>query len=288
MNKKILKSKKAMILYYIVIPGFIAGLIMFYITSLNAAEPETKLVKFIGEKQLRLLQASNEAQKYLLYLDQSAKLSAQQSVYELADNGGFAITSPCGDYLEYPIWKTKDKDCYPSDYKTQFKAKFSSRLNQLMQNKEIIQKTDTFIPIIPEDINYEFFIDESQIVGIPDKEIKIGISFSGLKLAEYEPVPSFNIKTDFNIDEFAEIIDQAAVLAEACSQNSDLTSCIETNKPENWQTGSCQGNKTTKDRNQRFCVKSKSNVLAHDKETGKTEYILLTYKFALQFQEPLS
>jgi len=229
-----MNSKKAALLHYFVIAGFIAGFIVFHTTSLSS-QPEIE--RFIGEPQLGLIKISQEAQKYLFYIDQATKISADQAMLDLTKKGGFALKSPCGEYKEYPLWTTLEEKCYP-DYMTEFKALLNTNINNYLKklpSGETINKQEkvSFYPIVPE-IDYEFFIKENQIIGIADQEIKITMFFENPKTGEYSVKPSFNIKTKFNLNDFQTLKEQAEELIGKCAGNPDKLQCVKENKPENW------------------------------------------------------
>jgi hypothetical protein len=251
--KRLLKSKKAMVLYYITIPGFALGLLMFYLATLNATDSDINI--FIGETQLGLIQKSQEAQKYTLFIDQAAKISAESSITELANNGGFAVRSPCGTYLDYSLWTSSDKQCYP-DYRTELRIILGKNLDTSLALLKDIPDTD-----------YYFFIKEDKIIGIADTDIVIELRKDGQKLGEYSINPSFNIKTEHNVDNFREIEDQAAILLKNCKDQPKLEDCILDNLPSGWEAGTCENDLAISEKRSAFCIRQQG----------------LTYRFALDF-----
>ena len=62
----------------------------------------------IGKRQFDLLKTYMKAESGLLYIDQSAKYSLQQAVYELAQNGGIVevdndVASKCKNFYGYNV-----------------------------------------------------------------------------------------------------------------------------------------------------------------------------------------
>src|SRR3989338_2395214 len=89
-------NKKAMILYYPLLVGIaLAAAFFYYAIFLGHPAYGTD---FTGEVSLKLIDFAQEAEKLLINIDQAAKILAQQSVYDLAKNGGL-IESECGQYL---------------------------------------------------------------------------------------------------------------------------------------------------------------------------------------------
>jgi len=85
---------------------------------------------WIGTRQFGLINTYQEGEKALFYIDQSAKYSVQQAIYELGQKGGHENPN-CGDYFGYSLWNTETKkidECLPS-YKESFKSIFNMGLN---------------------------------------------------------------------------------------------------------------------------------------------------------------
>ena len=84
----------------------------------------------IGSKQFRVLEAYQKGETALLYLDQTARYSSFQALYDLGGTGGYYNTSPCGNYLGYNIW-VNETDCYPTYFKDTFKKLLQDNLERL-------------------------------------------------------------------------------------------------------------------------------------------------------------
>ena len=115
----------------------------------------------IGERQFSLLQTYQQAEKALFYIDQSAKYSLQQAVYELSKSGGIPdadfsdeerlevesnenlLDNTCGNFYGYPIWYSSKKDesgsyirnpCFDlSKVEDSLKYFFNKDMNQYLQ-----------------------------------------------------------------------------------------------------------------------------------------------------------
>ena len=93
----IINGKKGQLLLYGLIAGLIAAVTIAYIDSVK----DKKEFPVIGESSLRFMDLPIRAEKALLYIDQSAKYSAYQSIHNNAENGG------CGSerrYDGYYLW----------------------------------------------------------------------------------------------------------------------------------------------------------------------------------------
>ena len=146
-------NKKAMILYYPLLVGIaLAAAFFYYAIFLGHPAYGTD---FTGEVSLKLIDFAQEAEKLLINIDQAAKILAQQSVYDLAKNGGL-IESECGQYLglnvlnkiekenskeeiKFCIEKEKIKDNLTKIYSENLNSYFSKTdaLSSLTDNYEI-------------------------------------------------------------------------------------------------------------------------------------------------------
>ena len=283
MKNKLKDSKKATILYYIVIPGFFLALVFFYVSSLDPFDTETK---YVGYKELSLIKLSQEANKYFLFTDASTKLSADKSILNLAEKGGFALASPCSNYLNYQLWTAKGKQCFP-EYQKEFSSEFNTQINLFLQqlpSEEFVNfaKTDSnsFYPKV-QSINYNLFISKDKITGIADKALSFGLFISKPKIGQYNSLPSFNIKNKVNTEEFEKIESEAIALINKCTLDP-IDECIAKEKPSNWIVGSCEGDSSHEDRTFRFCVNSNTEITSYS-DKSKSEKKKMQYRFALYF-----
>jgi len=107
----------------------------------------------IGWRQAMIFKAYQEGEKALFYIDQSAKYSAQQAVYELGQRGGYE-NPKCDDYLGYSLWNTETKkidECFPN-YKENFRLHFIEWLNKYLFGYSTIYVTAD---------NYDFILEKN-------------------------------------------------------------------------------------------------------------------------------
>ena len=184
---KILQLRGGQVLMY----GLLGALIAAIIAILVNTETE-KQFNIIGDYSLDLLHTSKEAEKILFFIDQSAKYSLQQSVYELAQNGGFAdidiedvdigseieteTRSSCGRFKDANVWfelkkepndKYSEASCFDEkNAVTNLKYMFNKNLNKYLEN-------------YPENIptnNYKYEIkDGLEIIGRAIKPLRLDI-----------------------------------------------------------------------------------------------------------------
>lgn len=196
-----MKTSKAMTLEStFLILAIVGGIVAFYISSLDA---KTSIPDYIGKYQFSIIKSSNEAEKVLLYISQSAKYSLQQAVYDLAQNGGasqadvFETPTPpeefyenpysnsCGKYYGYPVWSRKGENnekisCFDPQQAninliSYFKKNFEEYLSKNPQN-------------IPSD-NYDYKIEDSiEIIGKATNLMQFDILKDDSKEIIKEPV----------------------------------------------------------------------------------------------------
>ncbi len=233
-----------------------------------------------GKEQFSIIKAAQKAENDLLYIDQSAKYAASESVINLASNGGFYpsltfLPPICGQYQQYYVWNrksTRDDDCYP-DYERTFKKSLAANL----------AKYFSVYPITPIPPEYEFSFINKDILGIAEENLNYTFEHGN-----YSINPSFNINIDYDISEYKTIIDQAKQFIPKCNvEDQKLQNCITQNLPQNWQQGSCEGDKAIQDRKSMFCVTFDQVFLVYNHNANKPEFTKLQYKFALYFPEPL-
>lgn len=113
-------KKKGQIMLLLSSFGFLLAIALFFYLSFTTGT----ITDFIGSSQLQLLTQAKDAEKAQLYIEQSAKLAAVQSIYDLALNSG------CGDYYKFSIWTNQTTDCMPT------RGSIRTRLNSVM-NKDL-------------------------------------------------------------------------------------------------------------------------------------------------------
>src|SRR3989344_7332302 len=139
------KNKKAIGLeWYMLIVAIFMGVIWFYIAMQNAKT----IPNYVGEHQFSILKTANSAENALFYIDQSAKFSLEQTIYNLVSNGGVfeieannddKLVHPCGTYNGAYVWfqiakdadKTLVTDCINEDVlEANLEYEFNTKLNE--------------------------------------------------------------------------------------------------------------------------------------------------------------
>lgn len=246
---RIMKSKKATILYYIVITGFFVGLVIFYVNSLYSKLEDQP--DYIGQIQFSYLEAAQQAENSLFYADQSAKYSIYDSLFTLGENGGLYVSSRCGDYKGYLLWQALDisdgkkqiKNCYPTEIKDDFS-------HLLRYNMEEFARMYT--PNFGEGKfyadNYDFVVEGNlKVTGLATIPIYTPIYYQpekdsiGALIGEYAVKPSFVQEVDYDLDVYELIKTQAITINTLCADATDLMACVreEASKIEGWGVDFC-------------------------------------------------
>ena len=239
---KLIKSKKGMVLYYLVIFGFMAALTVYLVNSLWVKPAQQQ--GFPGEFQLSFLEEAAKLEGQLFYFELAAKESAGETAINLASLGGFKNPLEgfkCGVYGAYYFWNNKTDYCWP-DYKSGFLNDFGNRFEE-NANKTVYG------------INYDYFVRGNLIAGEADDTIYSNV-FGPQKIigdtklvsgvtGRYEIRPSFSVEMSYNIDEYQDLFEYARELVVGCTEEDE--SCVDHKLSEfnaesdlKWQKGDCE------------------------------------------------
>jgi len=208
----------------------------------------------LGSKQEQLLKTYQKGQKLLLYIDQSAKYSAQETIFKLAEHGGVTDIK-CTKYLNFEIWDFKDFSKCDQDYSKSF---------NLMLNESLNNHTSKYPELKIPDNNYDLKIKEPfEIIGISKNNIPIPISSFGTSPSPpsafnemmtgaavvseasknkeniYYVNASFRLNIDYDIEEYEVLRNQAKSMIEyvrECKKNQNTQICAELAKSQKFLT----------------------------------------------------
>lgn len=259
-----------MVLYYIVLIGFGAAVLFFFVNSHYLKPSDQK--GFAGEMQLHFLEEASKIQGGKYYFEQAARESAHQTALNLAYLSGFKnLNLDCGTYGTTSFWNNKTNYCWP-DYKNNFLSSFGNSFEELAD--EAIDGT-----------NYDYFIRSNILVGSADSIVTNDFKYHGEVLGQYHWRPSFAIKMSYNIDEYKELFDYARELIVGCTEEEE--NCIDHKLGEfnaesdlKWQKGTCAENSIYDlgEGNRIFCVKGKTLRIFNGKEYQDRQ---VEYQFGL-------
>ncbi|MEK6947424.1 MAG: hypothetical protein AABX32_07500, partial [Nanoarchaeota archaeon] len=84
-----MKSKKGAFPFNIMVVVALTALLIYAWIQLDSKYNGT-FERYLGEKQYDLIKTYQKGEQVLFYIDQSAKYSLEQSVYDLAKSGGIS------------------------------------------------------------------------------------------------------------------------------------------------------------------------------------------------------
>ncbi len=216
MNKKGIFSPTLLVILLIVM-GY-----SYYVLVINEVK-DIELTKGIGWVQSEIIDVYQEAEKISFYIDQSAKQSVYNAIYDLGENGGFFGVG-CGKTKEgYIIWRSKGKaKCYPFEFKRDFTFYFKNNLNNLFkfyQERKFLED------------NYDTVLKEGKIVG----SAKTHFNLTKSKIIDdvtsdyitYSFDPSFEVFLNYNFSDYETIKNKMDALIPMCYNRDCFNSRIE-------------------------------------------------------------
>ncbi|MBN1644739.1 hypothetical protein JW851_01695 [Candidatus Woesearchaeota archaeon] len=239
---RLFKNKKAMD-YSAFLVIIVAIVVVFLVIQLYAKLDVFKMR--IGEQEVVLMNAYQEGDKLMLFVDQSAKYSVYKALGDIAFNAGFIFQNePCGvigplplkDITgRYPFWFKDNKKCYQDiDFYQIFEHYLNFNLDFYFSK---------YPSYIPRD-NYEFVVSKNEILGIPVKPISLPLiapadkkehygevmsvvlkEFDAIGIGIYVVRPSFRVDADALLDDFSSLPSKVDALLE-CVHSSGIDECV--------------------------------------------------------------
>ena len=190
MNKKI-KTKKATMILFPVALFIMIALIFFYVNynTKDKFQPTN-----VGDAQMSILETYQQAEKALLYIDLSAKYSANRTIEDLKKKQGSFENLKCNE-KDCEITKKQIYDAFSVD----FNLCLDSYLKKYKETE--LKKGEELV--IPLD-NYDLLFKENHLIGIATQNLKINKNN-----INYSIKPSFNIDLGFDLfEEYASYFSQ--------------------------------------------------------------------------------
>ena len=288
-----IKGNKGQLLLYGMIAGLIVAVAIGFVNDLKTKDE----FPVIGTSSLELISSSIEAEKALLYIDQSAKYSVSQSIFDTAKTGG------CSDsniFSGHTLWNINNQVSNPSQCdpggtsaKNMFKDIFTNKLNNFLLKYE-----DIDIPLN----NYNYAFDDSTFMGTATSPIETVVrGKEDSVLSVYSIRPSFKTDLgDYDFEDYGDLANKAKKLIDGCVDQSssicvgsreyifdtaDFEACgsrFSTFLDFRWVLDI--NNNLKRYSIYGFCVKSIDN-LVYAQDAGETDLRNVEYKFALQLED---
>ncbi|MBS1267041.1 MAG: hypothetical protein MAG795_01012 [Candidatus Woesearchaeota archaeon] len=139
-----MKNKKGSFYPFIIVFISLAILITTYIFL-----TQVTLNQEIGDEQLEIFNSYHKGEEFIFYMELAGKYSSNQAVHELAQRGGFAAESECGQFKGHNMWNYLGKECIPDptvSYEFIFNEKiikYSSNFQEELKLKYNLDFTDS-------------------------------------------------------------------------------------------------------------------------------------------------
>lgn len=153
-------NKRGIFLPFLAIITIIVLLFAYYSLVLYSDRPSGEL----GTNQYMLYDYYGKAERYLFYIDVSAKYSIEKSIEDLNQNGGFS---------EEDTWKNG----YSPDVKKEFKKSFNKYFNEYMElnlNGKSAEQRKTFYKQNKD--NYDLVFENNILFGKSKRKITFALS----------------------------------------------------------------------------------------------------------------
>jgi len=294
-----MKNKKGALLFApIMVVLMVVGLIYAWATIMGEYK---KFDKRIGEKQFDLINTYQDGEKALFYIDQSAKYSTHQSIYDLSKVGG------CYEELQYSgytLWNVNEEASNPSQCNPDTESSKESFFDIFSIN------LDNYLSRYPVELirdNYNLRLEDDYLRGSARNPLIIPIRE---KERHLDSPGTYSIKAPFkssldsyDFSDYEELKINAQDFIETCDGEVPRF-CVDKEKTElifnenNFEVRTCYGESKffkllrfrwdsgTRYSIYGFCVKSDSNEFyVYDGDVGTADLRNPNYKFALQFED---
>jgi len=209
-------QKKGQVLLYGLITGLIAAIIISYVSGVQTKRD----FPVIGQSSLKIIEASKEAEKVLFYIDQSAKYSAQQAIYDLAQKGGCKNSER---YFGYSIWRINGND--PESICPQSRETINQNFMDL-SSKNLNDFLQSYEPITLSLNNFNLDFKDNFFLGISINPLKIPIiDEESEQLGEYSIKPSFKVNLEYDFSDYDELRKRVEDVTENCQDLNEIRTC---------------------------------------------------------------
>ncbi|MEK6892284.1 MAG: hypothetical protein AABX25_03805, partial [Nanoarchaeota archaeon] len=168
--------------WYMLIVAVFIGFMTFFVYYFSG---QKIMDNFIGDYQFSILRSVQESEKTLFYIDQSAQYSLEQSVYDLAKNGGVSEIEvsdaetfagyECGKFNDAYVWYQVIKKDEKYDAKGCFDEKSAENNLAYLFNKNLNEYLLNYPDNLPID-NYDYQTKGNlEILGFAKTPIKFDI-----------------------------------------------------------------------------------------------------------------
>lgn len=247
-------TKKALLMHWIVF-GIVGAIALFLVLMATIVRDQPELPGQWSFHFFQQMVMKAEADRFIQ--EQQVKHAAWQTAPDLAKEGGFVNSPPCGMINDTALWNTKEdwNGCLPSIEENVF-----SLLTEKL-NKQNVNKGYT-----------SFRFSGTTLRGTSSQPGRVQSEHPFYQ--EYIFPQDFTIDLGYSFDEYDSLQQEAKRLVNTCQFKPNLKSCLEQNKPISWKFMSCAEERypAFDQRQIPFCVKSSSLVLNENYQFQPVEY----------------
>ena len=246
-------TKKALLMHWIVF-GIVGAIALFLVLIATVARDQPELP---GQWSFHFFQQTvMKAGTDQLVQEQYLKQAGRQTALELAQQGGFAATAPCGMINGTALWNEKDNwnGCLPA-----IKENVFTLLATKLRSYSSHQYTS---------IDFS----GSELWGTSSERVQI-VSEQPF-YQQYTLGASSRVDLEYSFDEYDSLQQEAKRLVNTCQFKPNLKSCLEQHKLVSWKFMSCteEHYPAFEQRQIPFCVWSSSTILNQQYQFQPVEY----------------
>ena len=215
-----MKNKRGALLFAPILVVFMVFGLIYAWSEITARQPEFEAK--IGERQFGLINTYHLGERYLFYIDQSAKYSAYQGVYDLAKNGGCSFGKIPQGYRLWWVGSPTPGLCFPSadDSKNGLLDFFKNYLGDYLSSYPPTERISDISEA------FELGFEGNNIVGTNNKkDLPIDLpEISTGSPGTYTINPSFRVNLEnYDFLDYDEIRSMALEILDGCKNgNGDL------------------------------------------------------------------
>ena len=184
----------------------------------------------VSIKPFDVIRTYQQGEKELLYIDQSAQYSLQQTLYTMGTEGGFYDVSPCGEYLGDAIW---GDGCFPN-YKDNIKKYFKDNMDFYVSNNNLAFTQEYDLNLNGDDTHTEIvgiapfylFISHEKVYVSPDHTTNYPIEDNILNINEYAIKPSFRVSETHALNDYETLKNGVGQIGACVDADVDLQNCM--------------------------------------------------------------
>lgn len=252
-------NKKAALIHWTLLGVLLALAIFFAVSKVGQLGVEKK-----GQWSFDFLEKSYlPLQEKMLEEEMVMKNLATNAAWKLTEKGGFNGESPCGTQYGFNLWNKEEQWCFPQPNETAATLVLEKATSKLPERK----------------LEKAYFKEMALFWEAPVLSITSAGGIYSLK-------GPFAVDLGYSFEDYVFLEEEAKRLVATCAGESNVLSCLDVQKKEYWQYGSCseEGKKIVQEgRIVLFCVKSPKLYSLPVGEEYLREKKLVTYNFALDF-----